>query len=63
MPKYLMQVNVTESYLYTVTAKDVAEAKKKAYAEYLYDPEPVMVDGGISVEMRVETTDGEEVEA
>ena len=62
MPKYLVEVSDTEKYLYTVEARDATEAKKKAYAEYLYDPEPVMVDGEIATDIRVEVADGDEDE-
>ena len=58
MPKYLVEVCDIEKYLYTVEAKDAAAAKKKAYLEYLEDPEPVLDDCEITTDIRVETMDG-----
>lgn len=54
MAKYLVQVNKTDSYLYTVNADDEREAREKAIDAFIYDSDPVVTNGEISATIRVE---------
>lgn len=54
MAKYLVQVNKTDSYLYTVSADNEREAREKAIDTFIYDSDPVVTSGGISATIRAE---------